>query len=1279
MASQHVNGNTAMAGAEGVNGNMANGLSILPRIHEALELIHNPRAPNQARQEAQQFLEEVKSLDEAPSHGYTLASDKAQSPVVRHYALSLLEHAIKHKWNKYPQEHQAALRQWVMELSRDISREDPIYLRNKIAQLWVEVAKRCWAGSWMDMDALLVQLWQVPDSAVHKELVLLILETLSDEIFNSDDPAVAVREGLLSRASVEIFTPAAVLLETFPNREAGPEVRCADEGWLGRITQFLSQCLTGDLQNNEELRNCVVRAFAVLFSLMPWVIPNAATATGCVPAMCQGLRASHIAVQKGALEAMHALYSRNSLVDQEFLDLVVPLYNSQCVELFGQLFQWATVDAEDIDDDQYQFGKKLSEVLSFLGNYLDRRFAVLPKDPERVDFQGFLRLLLMVVQSQSLIVSIPVLVTWTRLLGHRSLGQNIAELPEFIGPLLELCGSRLVRYENLPEDTQDATFLFLLEDTDTVPERHAFLGNYRRYASTVIEHIVQLKLADAVSHVLTQTENVLQNLYNGQPGFNPSTYEKNSSAVLRVDAQATVIEAALRGCMKWRGKKEVSSQDIGSLEEMLEEWASRVLSMSFEDPIIRKRVLQLLVVFSTTALDRKPRFMLKVLEHILMTWPAPQPEYRQYNEAIKDLQTESMLELQRLAAKMPDHLLDVYDQIATKVNEMIASGTMDEKRQITYQTFLFTIIHRCSRLDKETKVQKLQEFIEPIKNQWRNEKLKEALASYGGFCEMMALNKAQAYLARKRVHEVKDWGSMPLDEEGKALQAEMEERQTALPLRPTKSMLTASIEKIDKETVAYKTACILWQDGFPLILPELLNFLSHAHASASPDSWVGLPAEMKSIVGRVLTDRFWQAGISEGSKDEFYARVVDKKHTMEGLGSTIRGSIRFVRESVYAILYCMSRLDVEFYGFKELPGPLANALMANSYSLSPHQQINLLNLVRYLVDSCPTDLRDHFLPPLMAACFQQMDAKITSEWEKLENQKGVQAGESALAEEMKSESILRQLTYTAVMMVADFLDPARMNLPLAKPDGNTAKYATLRRFCLMQSEIVEPLLMFCTHVIRVRDSRCCSIMLRVFRSIVPEFRNVEDMHVASTSDSQKASNMDNSPIPPTTASLIREYISNDVLRACIQSINEHYFVDLQKEIATFIGTIIHYYSPLTQTPKNVLLSIPNLREEDITEAIVRIVEAQNAKVQRNYVLQLLSELKGVSISELGKLGTGAGSITSSRKSHHGKKASRSQMAQEFMTPAAPQAANGGYAGANKNEEALEGVAGLFNQ
>jgi hypothetical protein len=49
--------------------------------------------------------------------------------------------------------------------------------------------------------------------------------------------------------------------------------------------------------------------------------------------------------------------------------------------------------------------------------------------------------------------------------------------------------------------------------------------------------------------------------------------------------------------------------------------------------------------------------MLKVLEHILMSRPVEQPEYSAYNDAVKELQTDGMYELQRLASKMPDQLL----------------------------------------------------------------------------------------------------------------------------------------------------------------------------------------------------------------------------------------------------------------------------------------------------------------------------------------------------------------------------------------------------------------------------------------------------------------------------------------------------------------------------------------------------------------------------------------------------------------------------------------------
>jgi exportin-5 len=73
--------------------------------------------------------------------------------------------------------------------------------------------------------------------------------------------------------------------------------------------------------------------------------------------------------------------------------------------------------------------------------------------------------------------------------------------------------------------------------------------------------------------------------------------------------------------------------------------------------MIKQRVIKLAVEFSTKALDRKPSFSLKVLEHILSIRLAEEPDLPIFSEAVRELQSVCSHELQRLAMRYPDYFV----------------------------------------------------------------------------------------------------------------------------------------------------------------------------------------------------------------------------------------------------------------------------------------------------------------------------------------------------------------------------------------------------------------------------------------------------------------------------------------------------------------------------------------------------------------------------------------------------------------------------------------------
>lgn len=264
------------------------------QILQALEVVHSPRSTNDLRQDASRYLEDLRSNDEAPFHGFGLASSKEQPPIVRHYGLSLIDYAVRYKWSDYSPEQRKALHDWVWNLAQGTAPEDPPFITNKIAEIWVELAKQSWALDWANMDELLVQLWS--GSIPQKALVLTILETLSEEVFGVEDSIAALRGSDLKRACVEIFTPGRVITELFPNREATFNIRHGDEGWIARLAYALDSCVS-DGKILRDWQSVVMKILLTLKSVINWIIPNAIVVTNILSRLLSCLAVNDITVQ----------------------------------------------------------------------------------------------------------------------------------------------------------------------------------------------------------------------------------------------------------------------------------------------------------------------------------------------------------------------------------------------------------------------------------------------------------------------------------------------------------------------------------------------------------------------------------------------------------------------------------------------------------------------------------------------------------------------------------------------------------------------------------------------------------------------------------------------------------------------------------------------------------------------------------------------------------------------------------------------------------------------
>ena len=283
----------------------------LEELKQAISAIYDPRSDNDTRKSATIFLDEAKSLPNATTTGYRLALDASESPMIRHYGLSLLEYTIRYRWDDLERDEADSCRNMVIDLAQKMDDNTIAFLRNKTAQLWVDIAKKVWPDSWQDLDAQMLQLWQASFS--HQMMALQMLEMLSDDAFATATEAYSdgAKGGSLGKACSEIFIPAKTYSEIFPGRSQIADVRAGEEGWIYRLLERLTWCCQ-NIGPSQEPRSCAIQALNVLRSAMSWIPLKVVEVTGCVGNLATCLQAPDTQMQTVSVRCSSMLRLSNT-------------------------------------------------------------------------------------------------------------------------------------------------------------------------------------------------------------------------------------------------------------------------------------------------------------------------------------------------------------------------------------------------------------------------------------------------------------------------------------------------------------------------------------------------------------------------------------------------------------------------------------------------------------------------------------------------------------------------------------------------------------------------------------------------------------------------------------------------------------------------------------------------------------------------------------------------------------------------------------------------------
>lgn len=1046
------------------------------QIISALEVIYSPKSTNEDRLNSQRFLDTVKLQDESPFWGYEIALNHVDNYIVKHYGLGLLSHAISHNWQTYDSQKKIALRKWVMELNYRVTEQDPRYIKEKLAYLWAEVAKRSWGEvlkggeatdelleeSWVSMDANLRELWNINQAS--RELSLAIFRILFEDVFLLDDMVVLKRATVIQPLCVMVLCPVDIFATKYNFTEKWPLFKASNEGWF----QLWIAELHSALDRGES--EYAGRLLETLKTCLNWP-PSTLMVNNSVPDVLLKCFLSKIPkAQSIALDSMHILLTRPYSNDDHYQYVVNKVFDN--MDVLKTMYDSLQFDPKvKVDEFKYPIIKKFVDMISCL--YV----CIFKVDNSNDQIEKYLKLVLEATLNPSLIVSGLTLDLWCSCLRN---DEYLPLLDKYVIPdLLQFAADALIYYEQIPDHISKS---FAEIDFQSKAEFQSFCSTYRKNIRDIIRLISCVKLDFAYDWLNNRLNAYFSSPY-GQEILSSTFLDVKTEPYLSALSQFMIIECFINGCIRWKiwyTDEDDYQEKLDNILKKLEMLSNQLLALNIRDPLLLKKEVQNFALFLTMLKDN---VLFTLLERIITTATMDYPgidleERSDQSEAVRELRYACGIELNRMALLMPESLKTIYPDLENVVGKILPNLSYHER--ISFKSFLLTIVLKSS-LDR--KQERFSEIVDPELIAWSDKTTIVGLSDLPWFMERLGIVQIAEYFQKRGINENSDLLAIPIDEEGKRLKVELTKRwQTLFPVRATRMFIHYSLQSV-KEGEEFKMLQEMWRPRIVPILPFILRLLYQLQSYHDPDNWTELPTVVQSFVKYTTVERFWEAGASNKSKDEFIDEHMKAMQTLRDFADSVGHIVRYTREYTLLVICAISSLGNVFFDIENVADLLFDsiAIIKPNGEISPgvstHGWKHILNVaIRPLLKNCPDECKPKFMTAFLPKLFNTLEIILSEKWSKYmtsdddvrEDSSQVPADDEEVTEEILEENLLRQLTTVVVLILIDTVGQSGSG-PKTKLNEHQLK---MRKIIFEDINILAPFLKLLNKLISFRDSKC---------------------------------------------------------------------------------------------------------------------------------------------------------------------------------------------------------------